>query len=385
MSRISQVIGAFAALMIATNAQGQNSADTDFLRLMAKYDLDGDGVISPPELALLNREIQVRRAREARRNNALPPAVSAPPVMPPKPGEMKVEGVLLLRDQFSVVPFITRKGAEGTLSENGATLSWTNDRVAGKTTLQGSGALFYALHGELVGAVPGTVDTRTPLLTHFALLPGVEWDFVSRNGKSEGVVTGRAGAELEILGGLFPLQYVRGSVTYTTDVATSSAEVFGTDWSFIPVNSRFWVGTSRPLAPGLGLWLGIFPSFSVEYAHVGRNGMFGDLMSNHDYLWAGPKVLVELSARTGLLSGASVYAKYFYLYELMNGANANVNYLETGVKYSLLQWGENIDPASRSALSTVFKYTVGTAPRTLQRKDELFAGLELKLGDIPSQ
>src|ERR1700754_1298748 len=125
--------------LMATTAQAQKATSADFAQLMATYDLDRNGILSPRELELLNRDIRITREREARKRGVTSPApiVTAPVVPPPN---NIFSGVLLLRDQYSVVPFITNSEK---LSDNGATFSWTNDRVAHRTTVPGSGALFY--------------------------------------------------------------------------------------------------------------------------------------------------------------------------------------------------------------------------------------------------
>jgi hypothetical protein len=379
MLQIRKLAIVVGVLLTASVAHAQKVPRVDLAQLIAIYDLDRDGVLSPRELALLNRDIQITRERAVRKGGKPPVSGPVPSGPDAKARDNDFQGVLLLRDQYSVAPFIS---AADRLSENGATVSWTNDRLTNQTTIQGSGALFYAFHGEMGLNTPGTVDSRAPRLTHLALIPGVEWDLTSRNGKHEGIVSARAGAEFEISGGLFSTQYVRGTAIYTTDIATSNAEIFGTEWSFVPIAPRARIGARTQLSEELGLWLGLFPTLNVEYSHVSRNGVFGDLIPNHDYLWVGPKLNAELLTLAGPLAGFSVFAKYFYLYDVLGNSASSVNYLEAGARYSLARWEPGIDPASRADLSAVFKYMVGTTPRTLTRKDEFFAGLEVKLGDL---
>ncbi len=364
--------------LMATTAQAQKATGADFAQLMATYDLDRNGILSPRELELLNRDIRIAREREARKRGVAPPTPGVIAPASPRPDNI-FSGVLLLRDQYSAVPFINDSEK---LSSNGATFSWTNDRVAHQTTVQGSGALFYAFQGELGLNTPDN-GLSTTRLTRVALLPGVEWDVTSRNAKNEGVVSARAGAEFELSGGLFPTQYVRGSAIYTTDISTSSAEVVGTEWSFIPIAPLLRIGARTALSEKWGLWLGLFPAWNAEYSHVGNNGTLGSLIPNHDYLWTGPTMNAELVFLSGPFDGFGVSAKYFYLYDVLGGSATSVNYLEAATRYKFGNWdlGGGL-PANRADVSGVFKYTVGTTPHTLVHKNAFFAGLEVKLGDL---
>jgi hypothetical protein len=293
-----------------------------------------------------------------------------------------LRGVLLLRDQYSVVGLFMVGEDDKPLSKNGATFTVLNDRLTGRTTVTGSGALMYAFYGNVGLSTPGTVNAHTPRITHLAVTPGLEWDVISRNGKAEGSVAARFGSEFEISGGPFQTQYVRANALYITDIATNNAQVYGTEWSFVPHAPLYYIGTSRRINRDLDMWLNFVPTLNLDYFHVSRNGSFGNLIANRDYLWVGPKLSADLYFRSGPLQWLSFSAKYFYLHDALNGSASTVNYLQASVRVGLGNWEVEADGGRRAKLSAVLQHTSGRTPRTLERKDELYAGLELKLGDL---
>lgn len=362
-----------AAVLAATSyAVAENASSPDFDEIFAG--LGTRMAFSPSELAFMNREPD---AASTLRRKAPPATPASATVTRP---DSDIHTALLLRDAYSTIAFITG-GSE--VSQNGASFSVTNDQTASSTTLAGNGALIYAIYGDTSRNIPGDANVAMPRVTHFSVVPGLEWDFKSKNGQNSGSVSGRFGTELELVqGGPITLQYITANAIYTTDVATNNAQVYGTEISWQPKAANYWIGTSRRVNQGLDMWFAFHPTLDVDYYHVGQTGSFANLTPNIDYLWVGPKAQADLYFLSGPLQPIHLYAKYFYLYDALNGAKSTVSYLQTGVKYKIASWGADQAPATRASLTVDLRYTNGTTPRTLDRVDELYAGLTLKLGDI---
>jgi len=397
----SSLAGGVLALTAIHGAYAQN-AKLDLNHVLAVYDLDRDGKISPAELAAMNRDLRsvaVRQKREPPQAaltamNRAPGIVgarqerkvqqAAPPTPAGPPPNHDIRHAILLRDVYSVVAFISHDDEDAAgISKKGASFTATNDRIADTTTLSGKGAFIYALYGDTNLNVPGTVDARIPRMTHFSFVPGLEWDIKSKNGRNTGSVSGRAGLEFETQQGPpFTTQYWRANAIYTTDLASNDAQVYGVEASWMPVSAAYAIGVSRRITRDLDMWVKFVPTLNSDYYHVGDPGTFTDL-TNHDYWWVGPKLQADLFFGSGPLEGFNLYAKYFYLKDLLNGGDTSVDYLQTGLQIEVGNWDIEADPTRKLALGVELRYTKGKTPRTLERTDEVFAGLTVKLGDLP--
>jgi hypothetical protein len=188
--------------------------------------------------------------------------------------------------------------------------------------------------------------------------------------------------ELEFQGpGAISTQYFRADAIYTTDVATNSAQVYGVEMSWMPMASDYWIGVSRHVTNNL--YFSFVPTLNSDYFHVGQTGTFDNLMPHHDYWWVGPKLQANLFFGAGPWADSGIYAKYFYLHDLLNGRSTSVSYLQAGVLFALGNWKVEEDATRRAKLSLELRYTTGKTPRTLERTEELYAGLNIKLGDLP--
>jgi hypothetical protein len=347
-------------------AQGRPNLKT----LLEIYDLDGDGRLSPSEVALINRDAKIEREREGRRQT--PPA-TAKRTVPPEQAVLPnhdVKATLLVRDQYFPAAFITGGSNE---AQKGASFTYTNNIKDQKTTVAGRGAAMLAVYGETNLRLPGSVSPESPRISHFAWMPGIEWDRRSTNGKDGGSVSGRMGLELETLQGEpFATQYLRLTGIYTTDY-DNAARIFGAEAAWQPKSPELWLNTTRRVSRDLDMWLGFFPSLNADYYRVTEIGSFSQLGSNRDYLWLGPKANATLYFRDGPLWPFSFYANYYWLYDAINPSSTSLSFLEAGMTTKLTRDGW---------ISLDLRYTDGTLPRTLRTVNEIYAGLNIKIGTL---
>jgi hypothetical protein len=376
MNRHLLVAAAFLTCL-ACEARAKDLDKLDDKELLAIYDIDRNGVLSPAELKLYVRDL---KAWQLRKGPTPTPRDPAKPT-PVKAKHDDLKGVLLVRDVYAVPAFLVDGDA---LSKNGATFSVTNDRLTGQTTLAGKGSVFYAFYGHTNLDLPGTVSSDTFRMTRLALVPGLEWDIKAKNGNNTGSVSARAGAEFEFTaGGPIETQIFRANAVYTTDVATNQAEIYGIEASWMPLASDYSIGIKQAVPFARSLYYSFIATLNSDFFHVGQTASFANLTPNHDYWWVGPKLQATLSVETGPFADSSLYAKYFYLYDVLNGRSTAVNYFQTGVVVGLSSWESESDPTKRAKLSFEVRYTTGRAPRTLERSEELYAGLSVKVGDLP--
>lgn len=93
--------------------------------------------------------------------------------------------------------------------------------------------------------------------------------------------------------------------------------------------------------------------------------------------------MADLSFHSRPLERFSLFLKYFYLYDVLHTGSQNVNYGQIGGKAKLVEWRNPNDRTQLADLSLIVRYTNGTALRTLERNNELFAGLTFKFGNLP--
>jgi hypothetical protein len=294
-------------------------------------------------------------------------------VIAPPDADYSIYHTLLLRDSYSPVAFIT---AESELSQKGATFSFTDNIRDRQTTFVGKGALMLASYGNLdanVSSLP---------ITHFAWVPGVEWDRKIINGKDTGSMTARAGLELETVGDRpFPTQYWRATAIYTTDVNTK-AQIYGVEGSWQPESTPLWLNVTRRLFLDSPAWLGFYPSLNVDYYSTQKVGEFKNLQAR-DYLWLGPKFSATLSFdQDYFLNPFTFYLNYQYGYDaLSSSSNSSSSYLQTGALIKIASLPA-MALSNGGEISIDTRYTTGSKPRTLEKINEWYAGLNLKIGSI---
>jgi hypothetical protein len=292
-----------------------------------------------------------------------------PATLPPV--DYKIYHTLLLRDAYSPVAFIT---GDEDLSQKGATFSVTSDQLNRQTTFVGKGALMWAIYGNLDNTPP-----RLPI-SHFAFVPGVEWDRKVVNGKDSGSTAARAGLELETEGPLFPTNYWRATAVYTTDAKTK-ANVYGVESAWQPLSVNWWLNVNKRVL-GSPVFFGFYPSLNADYFRSEDVGDFANLVANRDYFWVGPKLSAAITFdEKFLLKPLKLYANYQYLYDTMHPKQSTVDYLETGVLIDVASLPETAF-SNAGAIKIDVHYTNGVTPRTLERVREWYAGLNLKLGSI---
>lgn len=305
-------------------------------------------------------------------------ALVAQPAPAPPSFDTRPRGVLLLRDAYSNQAFLS----EGEiLSDNGASISYTRDNEAGKQTIAGKGALFYAIDQWVA---PMTIDPNAVRLAHYALVPGVEWDIKAKNrlGNLSGSASALLGSEFLIRSPVFDASFVKVSASFTTDVSSGSAQVYGGELAWQPVLLQHGIGTTRRLSREWDMWSEFVPTLNAQYIHVGDNGDFANLSVGQDYLWTGTELAGRLFFESGVLKPYSLFFKYFYLYDALHSGRQDVHYGQVGAMAKLLEWKNPESPTDTGTLSLTVRYTKGTALRSLERNDELFTGLTLKIGSL---
>lgn len=301
-----------------------------------------------------------------------------PATPPPAPGTTaRPEGVLLLRSAYSAQTFISE---QSDLSDDGASISFTRNNLAGTDTIAGKGALFYALHQW----VPlQTTNPNDIAVSHYSVVPGVEWDIKSqrKTGEMVGAASVLLGSEFLLRGPVLDMSYLKARASYTSDVSTGAAQVYGSDLSWAPVLLERNVGTRNVYGP-YGLAIGFYPTLDASYVHVGAEGAFANLVTGRDYFWVGPHVNADLGFKQGWLERFRLNLEYYYLYDTLRGGYQNIDYGVVSLTTKLGSWQAIHDPTQTADVSFVVRYTGGKSPRTLEKNGETFAGLTLKLGDL---
>jgi hypothetical protein len=337
---------------------------------------------------------KARKFRNAKARGDLPAILPPPPLLAVKAAVVtpdwpafKPVGVLLIRDAYSVQSFISEAidlsvSPKTKLSDNGASLSYTRDGVANTQTIAGKGAVFYAYSQWLA---PPNNDPNVVRLANYSFVPGFEWDIKTKNNLQQvsGPVSAMVQSEFLIRTPWISTSFLRANAVYTTDASDARSQVYGAELGWQPMISELGIGMKSQLSRGLDLWLGFYPTLNVDYFHVGDKGDFANLVTGRDYLWIGPKVQADLSFNSGILKPYSLFVKYFYLYDSLNNGGQNVNYGQVGAKAKIAEWRDPTDASQLADLSLMLRYTNGKAVRTLEQNNELYAGVTLKLGNIP--
>ncbi|MHB8269661.1 hypothetical protein [Bradyrhizobium sp.] len=373
-------IPAIALLAVSTPALAEQPSVGQTPDTVSAAHARDDGV----NMKRLRDDVKARKPRSSRAKGEIPsilpplPPMTAKAAVPQDWPAYKPVSVLLVRDAYSVPTFISEKND---ISDNGASLSYTRNGIANTQTIAGKGAVFYAVSQWIP---PAGNDPNVVGLGHYSLVSGVEWDLKTKNNlhQTTGPVSALFGSEFLIASPVIPLSFLKSNIVYTTDASDGRAQIYGAEFAWQPVAPQFRIGTTTRLSRDLDLWLGFYPTLNADYFHVGNSGDFTNLVTGRDYLWIGPKVQADLSFHSGILERYSFFLKYFYLYDALNGGGQNVNYGQVGAKAKLIEWTDpNGDPLGN--LSLLLRYTNGTAVRTLQQNNELYAGVTLKFGNVP--
>jgi hypothetical protein len=328
--------------------------------LLKKYDFDRDGCIDADEVKVFQRDVAVMPRPK--------PKPQEPKKVPFRPAP-----VLLVRDAYPTTAALTN---DNKVSDAGALFSYNHDRFAGESTWAAKGAVItgFVWDRELT-----TENLRSnSYLSRVAFLSGIEVDRSFQNlSKNGGSQSARGGLELEYFSPNSYLirQYLKADLVYTTDF-DGKASVFGFESFWQPMTQGF-LGKTTQLYENV--WLNFRPTLAVDYFHVGDNGVFKALVPDTDYLWAGTKISASLifdNLWPGVVDRPlTLEAKYIYLAETLSSAKGrNIDYVQVSASYPIL--GENVFLQAR--------YTNGNTPRTLTRKDEFYAGVTIKMGEIPT-
>jgi hypothetical protein len=330
--------------------------------LKAKYDFNKDGCIDKAEQQVMLRDLKIN-----------PPPPKPPKKEPPDP--YAAQPVFIVRDAYPAKAFLS-EGRK--TSDTGAVVSYARDRANDKTTWTVKGS---ATAG-IVKTSPIDYDKLDELQIHrTAFLIGVESDRTFQNvaPKQKGSISAKGGFEVEgWSSGEFFRHYVKGDVVYTTDYS-GGASVYGFETLYQPMAKNFLIGhTAKPRFLGGKVWVGFWPTLAFDYFHVGNNGTFDALTTGKDYAWAGTKLTASLGFDEDYLKRLTFLAKYIYMPEFGSGTNATVNYRQFSAQYALIQ-----DEQENDILSLEARWTRGNTPRTLEIKDDFYAGLTFKLGALP--
>jgi hypothetical protein len=295
---------------------------------------------------------------------------TTPSIVPPAEKINQWQTTVLVRDSFTPIAYITVPTTKAEdLPVDGALFSYTYNNVSRTDTFLAKGAVMVARHAETDYQLYD--GYLAPRISYVNFAPGVEFDTTLRNGKNFGSFSGIAGLELETThyDNPFMLQYWRANAVYTTD-RDASAQIFGFEGTWQPWAPTLLIGTSIPIYQPLGMWFGFYPTLNADFYEVAKAGIFTDL-DRKQYMWMGPKVAANLFFDSGPLQPFSATVKYFYLYEALGGGTANVSYFQGSLKYRFTK-----------ELSVEGRYTNGTTPRTLEKRDEFYVGFTLLVGEL---
>jgi len=394
MSRLKLSILILVCFCMLIDQAFAQTADAIRLNDALRPYLNSEGKLTPEALAKINGDLEKAKQRNARKTNLSPlrnvespqPAIanarprqapSAPPLTPTS----NIQSALLLRDAYSPVAFVSE---DWSLSAKGASFTYMDDRRRDTYTIVGKGALFYAVYGDLNINAPNFATGNPTRITHFAFVPGVEWNVTDkRNTVTKGSVAARAGLELTVRDGpIVESEFWRFHAIHTTDVATNTAKLFSFETSWQPTDARLFLGESFQLSRPLGLWMALIPSLNADYLYAGETSGFTNLAQKQDYLWVGPKVALEAFFVSGPLQNVGFSAKYFYLPDVINGSRTTVEYFQASTLITIANYASPLDPQQTAKISLEFTYTEGKTPRTLELESSFYAGLSIKLGDI---
>ncbi|WP_315834447.1 hypothetical protein [Bradyrhizobium prioriisuperbiae] len=359
------MITGVCALPYAANAA--NAATSEYClkadgleELLKKYDFDRDGCIDSEEVKVFQRDVAV-----------MPKPKPKPPA--PKKDPFKPAPVFLVRDAYPTGAAITN---DTKVSDAGALVSYTDDRIAKQSALAIKGAVIagFVWDRELT-----TENLKAnSYLSRVALLTGMEFDRSIQNGsKNTGSQSAKGGFEFEYFSPNSYLirQYVKADAVYTTDF-DGKASIFGFEAFWQPMTLGF-IGKTTQLTENV--WLNFRPTLALDYFHVADDGVFKTLTPGDNYLWAGTKISASLifdNLWPDVIDKSLTFeAKYIYLAETLNpSSKRNIDYVQVTASY----------PIYKDNLFLQARYTNGNTPRTLTRQDEFYAGLTIKLGEIPS-
>lgn len=297
--------------------------------------------------------------------------VDSKPIPPPSEVINKWHTTLLIRDSFVPIAYITAPTTSADdLPQEGASFTYTRKLGDNSSIFVGKGAVMIAHHAET--DYPFYAGELAPRISHVNLAPGFEFDTGVKNGRTFGQYSGIGAFEIETThygSNPFQLQYWRAKAVYTTDL-DQNARVLGVETTWQPWAPTLKIGTMFQASEALDMWVGIFPTLNSDFYQVEKAGAFADL-SRSQYWWVGPKVSGKLVFASGPLQPVSLYANYNYLYDVLNGSESTATFFRGGVKYQLTQ-----------EIGLEGRYTTGRLPRTLERIDEFYAGLTLKVGEL---
>lgn len=324
--------------------------------LLKIYDLNKDGCIDQGEQDLIRRDAGI-----------LPP--EPPPQRTAKREPYRPAPVFLVRDAYPANAFLD---GGSKVSDAGALFSYTSNNATSTTTWAAKGAVTTGFVWDREAKLD---DIRNGYVSRVAFLTGVEFDRTFQNRTDTGSTSAKAGFEIERFGGTgseLLRQYVKADMVYTTDF-DGKASVYGFQSYWQPMMRNGPVGKTTQIADKI--WFGFRPTLAADYFHVSDNGTFKALKAGEDYLWLGTKIAASLSFDHDYLKSLSFVGKYFYLAEtLKNPLHRDINYVQVSALYDLV----------KDMLALEARYTYGNTPRTLSRQNEFYAGLTVKLGDLPT-
>lgn len=247
----------------------------------------------------------------------------------------------------------------------------------------GKGALFYAMDQWIA---PTTVDPNQIRLAHCSLVPGLEWDIKSKKSVNDfgGSASALFGSEYLVRTPWFDASYFKLNGSFTSDVSSGKAQVYGAEMTWQPVLLNSGIGTTRRINQRLDMWVEFVPTLNANFSHVGVSGDFANLVQGRDYLWTGTEISSKLFFQSGPLEPYSLFAKYHFLYDALHRGAQNVDYAQVGGSAKLLKWRNPVQETDTADLSLTVRYTKGTSLRTLEKNDEIYAGLTLRLGSLPA-
>ena len=326
--------------------------------LLKIYDLNEDGCIDQGEQDLIKRDAGILPAEPP------PPKVAKREPYRPAP-------VLLVRDAHPANAFLD---GGSKVSDAGALFSYTSDNATSTSTWAAKGSVVTGFVWDREAKLD---EIKNGYVSRIAFLTGIEFDrtFQTKTASDSGSTSAKAGFEIERFGGVdseLLRQYFKADMVYTTDF-DGKASVYGFQSYWQPMLRNGPIGKTTQIADKV--WFGFRPTLAADYFHVSDNGTFKALAAGEDYLWLGTKIAASLSFDYEYLKSLTLAAKYFYMAETLRAPlHRDINYVQVSALYDLV----------KDMLSLEARYTYGNTPRTLARQNEFYAGLTVKLGDLPA-
>ncbi|MBZ9728054.1 hypothetical protein LB554_29370 [Mesorhizobium sp. CO1-1-11] len=240
-----------------------------------------------------------------------------------------------------------------------ASLSLSDDRIAGKSSFSINGAVGYTVGRASFDEDGHFIGQFTPFLTY-------EQQYVETKTKTTRVQNLGAGFVGDLT---FPIGGLYQNISAFPKIVrsfSSEAEFLSGNIVYTPMYGISGVDNVYYLAPG-SLSFQISPSIKAAYSRILHAGTDDTLREQGSYFWIGPQISLTLFGE-GVLDGFNYNISYS-TFLVPNGKIKEISYFETSLSY---------DFGASKLMSIQAKYEKGRNLDTLEKVDQFTVGLGVK-------